>query len=157
MISNPDGRPNIDEVRTTPEDDFSALHAELFNFAVGSSNPLADHKKWIKEIGAPFLKRASASCSVLGMTDRTGNADFNQKLSMRRVEAVINAFLDEGVQLHKFDRARGDGEQVAAEMGQKDGTANGQMRAVSVLMIEANVRSFTPGTKRVMLKRIGVR
>ena len=120
------------------------LAANLFNFAVDSDRPLLDHDRWLAQVAAPMLSgKASAGARIVGLASRSGSAAHNQRLSVRRAKSI-----DTSLALLVFANdlvnppgppprttVGGQGEHFAASVGAKDGSEQGQFRAVLVTLL----------------------
>ena len=120
------------------------LAANLFNFAVNSDRPLIDHDRWLAQVAAPMLSgKPAAGARIVGLASRSGSADHNQKLSVRRAKSV-----DASLALLLFasnlvnppsppprTSVGGQGEHFAAGVGAKDGSEEGRFRAVLVTLL----------------------
>ena len=79
----------------------------LFGFDQSSITP--DGKKVLDDASANILSLAGEKVDVVGHADRLGSAGYNQKLSLRRADAVRNYLITKGVPAERMV-ARGVGE-----------------------------------------------
>lgn len=86
------------------------------NFASGSSTELTDASKpIIEQIKVALAARPVPEITVIGHTDRIGNAEANDKLSLQRAEAVKDILLSASVKASHVDVAgRGEREPLVA-------------------------------------------
>lgn len=100
----------------------------LFDF--DKSNVRNNEKETLDRIAQEISKYQPQQVTVTGYTDSSGKADYNQKLSYRREEAVSKALLKRGIKNQVLDReARGEYDQ-AVQTG--DGVKNQQNRRVVI-------------------------
>jgi hypothetical protein len=66
-------------------------------FALGSARLDAAANKAIADAAAAFKAGGSPNLTVIGRTDTTGSAEYNQRLSERRAKAVSDALVANGV------------------------------------------------------------
>jgi hypothetical protein len=66
-------------------------------FALGRSDLDADALNVISQAAADYQRSGQAQVNVIGHTDTSGSAERNQRLSVRRAEAVESALVREGV------------------------------------------------------------
>ena len=73
----------------------------------------------------PLLKRAAgAKVQIVGHTDNTGNASFNEQLSVRRAETVRGELVRRGIGVDRLSTAGFGGDRPIAD----NGTAEGRQR-----------------------------
>lgn len=86
------------------------------NFATGSSSELtAESKPVIEQVKAAIASRPAPEITVIGHTDRVGNAEANDKLSVKRAESVKDILIALGVKAGGFEVAgRGEREPLVA-------------------------------------------
>lgn len=101
------------------------------NFAAGSSTELtAESKPVIEQIKVALAARPVPEVTVIGHTDRAGNADANDKLSVKRAEAVKDILLNTGIKASTFEVAgRGEREPLVATA---DDVAEARNRRVEI-------------------------
>ena len=100
----------------------------LFDF--DKSNVRHNEQATLDQIAKEISKYQPQQVTVTGYTDSHGKADYNQKLSYRREEAVSKALLKRGVKNQVIDReARGEYEQAVQTA---DGVKNQQNRRVVI-------------------------
>lgn len=78
-------------------------------FALGSARLDAAAQSVVADAAAAFLAGEATSLRLVGHTDTTGSADFNQRLSEQRARAVGEALVDNGVPADAI-RAQGVGQ-----------------------------------------------
>ncbi len=99
-------------------------------FAVDSATLTPQAQTTLRELGARLRERAEGAVSVVGHTDTTGEAGYNEQLSLRRAQAVVAALqplAGDAVQLRA--EGRGEREPVADEATAEGRSSN---RRVSV-------------------------
>ena len=99
-------------------------------FAVDSATLTPQAQTTLTELAGRLRERAEGAVSVVGHTDSTGDAAYNEQLSLRRAEAVVAALQPQvgaGVQLRA--EGRGEREPVADEATDEGRSLN---RRVSV-------------------------
>jgi hypothetical protein len=117
----------------TEADHFRGMR--LANFRNDSDEPLLSHKAWLEKYFVPvMMKNPGARVHMIGMASRNGNADYNMKLSARRINKV-----EQIIQGAAFIQSKGHvnvveknprGEAQAEEDGFRDGDRSGRYRAV---------------------------
>lgn len=75
----------------------TVLSTYTVEFALGSATLDAEARRVVQEAAASFESGDSATMRVVGRTDTTGSAEFNQRLSERRAQAVGEALVAAGV------------------------------------------------------------
>jgi hypothetical protein len=105
----------------------------LFNFDIDDATLKPEHQRWLDENVVPLLNLPGATAALRGMASRTGAADYNRKLSERRVDAVRQHLLGKGARLTQLTGI-GVGEEEARAAGQADGREDDHFRAVVVEM-----------------------
>ncbi|MEM8980013.1 MAG: OmpA family protein [Pseudomonadota bacterium] len=78
-------------------------------FAVDSAVLRPDLETDIRTLGASLLRYPNSAVDVIGHTDNTGDAAYNQGLSQRRADAVRNVLVSSGVSFSRVN-AIGAGE-----------------------------------------------
>lgn len=117
------------------ETDLGGISGLLFNFAIGSRILRFEHKLWLDRVAIPFLKaNAGRTVTLAGLASRSGNADFNQRLSEDRERAVKDYLTKHGIGRNRFEDEFGMGEKLAEDMGEADGTEDAMFRAVKVFL-----------------------
>lgn len=121
------------------------LRFRLFNFAVGKADLLPDHRFFMEDVVAPFLRQLRIwYLPVVGHCSRTGSAQLNQKLSEQRCKAVKD-YLNRLHPLMIYEFYEGEGEDQAERLGRADNTETGIDRAVSVIIQNKEARRTSPG------------
>lgn len=120
------------------------LVANLFNFAVASDQPLTDHKQFIRDVVAPMLRaNLSAGVRLTGLASRSGRADFNLALSLRRANKIKDAVTPATIVLDITNppgntprvKVGAQGEKFAENFGEADGTENPWYRGVLLTVL----------------------
>jgi hypothetical protein len=156
-----EGQEILDRVKPLPANPPFVIACHLFDFAIGSSFLKPDHQQWLTEVCAPYLNNNDqATFQVVAMTSRSGTASFNQKLSERRLQMVLDflAKPPRGVSLRKLVTSAAVGELLAERAHEADGSEDPLMRAVTILMFSIDARLFDAGTRQSLLQplnRIG--
>jgi outer membrane protein OmpA-like peptidoglycan-associated protein len=139
----------IDDIPNTQidaDDNEIGFSATLFNFGVGKSQLLPDHRRFLERHAEKFLEAADdvppingkgqdGGIAVVGFASNTGNPAFNVTLSKNRAREVC-VFLQHGlgVPAGKFSRdfrdektgeAVGQGFGATGERGKEDGFLRG--------------------------------
>ncbi len=106
----------------------------LFNFDIDDATVKVEHQAWLQKVVVPVAK-ASGRVEVLlkGTASRSGSKQYNEALSQRRVEAVRQFLVGQGVAGDRI-KLTWVGELEAELAGQKDGTESDRDRAVGVLV-----------------------
>ncbi len=131
-MRRPTGPGRVDPlpVRPNPPAIVSGL---LFNFDIDDDTVKLEHIMWLEINVVPLLRSPGLQISLRGTASRSGAADYNKKLSDRRVEAVKNHLLGRGAPAAAF-AGIGAGEGDADLAGQKDGTEDERFRAVGLTL-----------------------
>ena len=87
----------------------AAVAAQPITFAPGSTVFEAGSKDLLDQLGAVFQRCDSGRIEIGGHTDSQGSQGMNQRLSLARAEAVLDALIGRGVPLDRLS-ARGYGE-----------------------------------------------
>jgi hypothetical protein len=103
----------------------------LFNFDIDDASLKAEHQRFLDENLVPLLSLPGATVALRGTASRSGAADYNKKLSDRRVETVGKFLQGKGARLTQMT-ATATGESEAEASGQADGTEDARFRAVVV-------------------------
>ena len=126
------------------------LAANLFNFAIDSDRPLLDHDRWLAKVAAPLLTgRPAAGARMTGLASRSGSADHNLRLSVRRaksIEASLSLLLFASELVNPPNppprtSVGGQGEHFAAGAGAKDGSEESRFRSVLVTLLADRTRN----------------
>lgn len=78
-------------------------------FVTGSDELTTEAKSVLDEVAATLIKNSELNVEVAGYTDNRGNANFNQRLSQKRAEAVKVYLSNSGVDINSMV-AKGYGE-----------------------------------------------
>lgn len=120
---------NIDWGMGGPRGD--VVSGRLMNFRVNSAALRPDHKQWLNDYVVPVLRNGGA-LTIVGHASRSGSASYNERLSLRRAQAV-QKFLQQRVgRPFRVRRMDGEGESAAAARGIRDGRELGYDRAVTL-------------------------
>ena len=117
----------------------SKVHTpKIVNFAFDSSEIDAKFQAELTQIAERFAGNPNIEICLVGMTDRSGNADYNKKLALRRANAVADLLKAKGLATNKFQivsrgQAYGDDSWVGKIFGDKPSESN---RRVDVLLME---------------------
>lgn len=86
------------------------------NFATGSSTELTpESKPVIEQMKAALASRPAPEITVIGHTDRVGNAEANDKLSVKRAEALRDILIGANIKASSLDIAgRGEREPLVS-------------------------------------------
>ncbi len=90
------GSAAVDAVRA-PAQAQTTLSSYTVEFALGSASLSAQAQQVVREAAASFQRGDATMVRVVGHTDTTGSAEFNQRLSERRAQAVSDALVAAGV------------------------------------------------------------
>ena len=74
----------------------------IIKFAVNSTEIGAKDKNTLKAAAERYKSNPNMEICVLGQADRTGNADYNEKLALERAEAVAAYLKESGLTGKKF-------------------------------------------------------
>src|SRR5262245_16363686 len=80
--------------RVSELDDYDAKYSATVNFATGKSELTPEGKQALDELASKALTSKGYVIEVAGHADTTGKEAFNQQLSQRRADAVVN-YLEE--------------------------------------------------------------
>lgn len=75
---------------------------KVVNFDFDSAKIRAGDKKGLKELAVQYADNPSVEICVLGMTDRSGNEDYNMKLAMKRAEVVADFLKSAGLKASNY-------------------------------------------------------
>ena len=114
------------------------LNLKLINFPINSATLQKEHKNCLNDIVVYLLQSdPNSTFVILGMTSRTGSEKHNETLSEQRCRAVYDYLSIYGLET-RGDPRLGDmhwyGERIARSVGQRDGTEDGNFRAVRILV-----------------------
>lgn len=76
--------------------------AKMAYFAVDSTEIRAKDQEWLIELAERFRGNPQAQFCVLGQADKTGDVAYNEKLALRRAEAVVAFLKEHGLGSKKF-------------------------------------------------------
>lgn len=123
--------PGKTEVRTAPPS------LMLYNFDTDGKDLKLEHTDFLKDKAVPVL-RNGGSVTLIGLTDRAGSREHNQKLSEARVAETIKFLRGEvPTGFNVRNDTAGYGERAAELEGQKDGVANDRFRTVLLFLSDA--------------------
>jgi len=106
--------------------------AEIILFDLGSSNIKPIYRERLNNISAILKREANVTANIIGHTDATGSGSANEKLSLKRAQAVSNYLVSKGVNNAKLNASNMAFSQPAVEG--KDSQANGQNRRVEIIL-----------------------
>lgn len=122
--------------QTTAQELADALNLQIINFATGS-NAIPDANKAVLNKAADVLKNAkSVQLVVGGHTDATGNPDANKTLSQKRAQAVVDYFVQQGVDAAQLKAVGFGQEKPVAENETPEGRFKNRRIAFEVLNTE---------------------
>ena len=128
---------NPDQIR--PLDIATALNLETIHFASGS-DALPDVNKPILDQAAVLLQRVPhVVVTVKGHTDTDGSAAFNNQLSIRRAQAVVNYLVSQGVAPNKLQALGYGQDQPVTENATRDGKYQNRRIEFEILNTETGV------------------
>lgn len=93
-MKKPTGPAKIEILRVTPEATVGAL---LFNFDFDDDAVKPEHQAWLNEHAVPSLKATNKRVFLRGIASQKGDRQYNLDLSRRRVQAVSNFLIRQGV------------------------------------------------------------
>ncbi len=87
--------------------------SKIVNFNLNSAEIKPEYQAELREIAERMAGNPGLKICVIGMTDRTGSADYNKKLALRRAEAVADflksaGLKDSGYQIVARGQSYGD-------------------------------------------------
>jgi hypothetical protein len=85
-------------------------HVILYNFNFDGDELKPEHVEFLNRELIPFLKASGRKAHLEGYASQKGDAAYNQKLSERRVMAVLNHLMRQGVRETQTAGAQGFGE-----------------------------------------------
>lgn len=107
---------------------FLELSADvLFDFDKADIKPAVIDT--LEKVALVINKKARGVVSIIGHTDSKGSEEYNQKLSLRRAQAIMNWLIEKGGSTAEY-RVEGRGEsEPVAENSKADGSDNPEGRA----------------------------
>ena len=91
------------------------LNENSVNFDFNSSNLTSTAKNNLNKVAEVFKNNPDTNINVYGHTDAKGADDYNQKLSVRRADAVVNYLKSKGLKSSRFTAiGMGESEPVAS-------------------------------------------
>ena len=93
-MKKPTGPAKIEILRATSE---GAIGALLFNFDFDDAAVKPEHQAWLNEHAVPSLKATNQRVFLRGIASQKGDRQYNLDLSRRRVQAVSNFLIGQGV------------------------------------------------------------
>jgi hypothetical protein len=108
----------------------------LYNFDTDGAAVKKEHEEFLRIEALPTLRRGG-SVTLIGLTDRAGSPQHNQKLSEARIASTVD-FLRREVPtgFNVRDDTAGHGEAAAERERERDGTANERFRTVLLFLSE---------------------
>ena len=92
IAANDCKRPNMGKVHTPM----------AINFDLNSSAIKPEHQTELTEIAKRFAGNPNIELCVIGMTDRSGSADYNKKLAMERADRVADFLKSAGLKNNDY-------------------------------------------------------
>ena len=92
------GPAKIEILQATSE---AAIGALLFNFDFDDAAVKPEHQAWLKEHAVPSLKATNQHVFLRGIASQKGDRQYNLDLSRRRVQAVSNFLIGQGVTIQQ--------------------------------------------------------
>ena len=125
------------------------LVANLFNFNINSDQPRDDHDVFLGTVAAPLiLASPSAGARIIGLASRSGSAEHNLRLSLRRarnVQISLSLFLIFDGLVNPPNPPRtsigAQGEHFAANLNVRDGNEDARLRSVLVTVLADRTRN----------------
>lgn len=101
-------------------------HWLLDDFDLEKSQLKSKHRRKLNDLADQVMADPDAELEIIGHTDSTGSADFNQKLSDERAKAVRDYLIKRGVNAGKIKSVTGRGaeEPFIAEKSEADRAQN---------------------------------
>jgi hypothetical protein len=119
-----------------------AQQTHVVFFALGSARLDGEAQAVLDRAAAEHASTGSTAVSIVGHTDTTGSASFNERLSQRRADAVAAALADRGVPMASMTTAwRGESE-LAVQTG--DNVAERQNRRAEIAFGGAEAPAASP-------------
>lgn len=114
------------------------LAPKIVNFALNSAEIEPEFQAELTALAKRFAGNPNIEVCLLGMTDRSGNADYNKKLALRRANSVADFLKAKGLASNKYQivargQAYDDDSWVGKLFGDKPSESN---RRVDVLLME---------------------
>lgn len=108
------------------------------NFEINSTEIGETDQKQLTEMAQRFAGNPNIEVCLVGMTDRSGDAEYNKMLAMERAKAVEKLLKDNGLSSNKFQivargQAFSDDSWIGKLLGDKPSDSN---RRVDVLFME---------------------
>ena len=95
-MKKPTGPAKIEILQATSD---AAIGALLFNFDFDDAAVKPEHQAWLKEHAVPSLKATNQHVFLRGIASQKGDRQYNLDLSQRRVQAVSNFLIGQGVSI----------------------------------------------------------
>jgi outer membrane protein OmpA-like peptidoglycan-associated protein len=110
---------------------------KTIDFALNSTEISAEDKAALVEIAQRYAGNPNIEVCLIGMTDRSGDEEYNKKLAMERAQAVekvlkANGLADNEYQIAARGQAYGDESWIGKLLGDKPSESN---RRVDVLIM----------------------
>ena len=103
----------------------------LYNFDIEGEALKPAHQLWLDQNIVPLIPNLFVTFGLRGLASRSGNASYNEQLSVKRAASVRNYLLSKGASAGRFNSSAA-GEDDAAAAGQADGTEDEKFRGVVV-------------------------
>jgi len=104
----------------------------LLYFETGSTNLTQESKKRLEEALETIKRHSPCSVDIIGHTDTTGSATFNQKVSLKRAKYIKSIIEKRGIEVIDLN-AKGYGEEDLL-VKTPDNTANAKNRNVEIFI-----------------------
>lgn len=86
-------------------------------FATDSATLRPDLQRDLRTVGQNLLAYPDTTVQVIGHTDNTGDASYNQNLSKRRAQSVASVLMSEGVPAYRIQSiGRGEDQPIASNL-----------------------------------------
>lgn len=116
---------------------------KLSNFSIEDADLKIRHKEFLISDVIPKLKDGVV-VKLIGLTDRTGTDEYNDRLADKRIESVVSFLKMLAPGPFQVQRSRVKGEKGAALMGLADNSESAEFRAVLLLVGDARAKPEVP-------------
>jgi outer membrane protein OmpA-like peptidoglycan-associated protein len=121
-------------------DNYTQKDSALVNFATGKADLNDEGKRSLDALAARGMQMTGYLIEVRGYADTVGSSDYNQRLSQRRAQAVVDYLAKRNVPLRRVLNPTG--------LGESDPAASNSTKAGRALNRRAEVRVLVNGTQR---------